>query len=250
MTCRSVLPALIFLAACNQTRQAAPPDKKPSPQYFKVDAASAGTVRGHVRFDGKPPAAKRISMDTEEACEALHKTAVYDEALSPANDGSLPNTFVYVKRGLEGKVFPPAAAAAVLDQRGCQFVPRVVALRTGQTLTVKNSDPVSHNIHPMPKENRDWNQQQPPDSPDLHRRFARPEVMIPVKCNVHGWMRTYIAVLEHPYFAVTGRNGDFKFDPLPPGKYTIAAWHESLGEITQEITVLPKAEADVKFAFR
>ena len=137
----------------------------------------------------------------------------------------------------------------MLEQRGCQFIPRVLAIRTGQVLAVKNSDPVSHNVHPMPKNNRDWNQQQPPKAEDLKRKFGFAEVMIPVKCNVHSWMRSYIGVLDHPYFAVTDKDGGFSLKGLPPGKYTVAAWHEKLGEQTSEVTVA-KGETGTDFNFR
>jgi plastocyanin len=223
----------------------------PAPDYFQVDPATAGSVQGSIRFEGKRPAPKRISMDAEEACEAMHKDApVFDQQLLVAKDGGLANVFVYVKSGLEGKQFAPPAEAVMIEQRGCQFIPRVVALRAGQTLAVKNSDPVSHNIHPMPKNNRDWNQQQPPDAPDLKRRFAYPEVMIPVKCNVHAWMKSYIAVLEHPFFAITSDAGEFTIAGLPPGDYTVAAWHERFGERTETITVTPKQAANFAMVFR
>jgi hypothetical protein len=135
----------------------------------------------------------------------------------------------------------------VLDQRGCRFVPRVVVLRAGQTLQVKNSDPVTHNVHPMPRNNRDWNQQQAPGAPDLLRRFARPEVMIPVKCDIHSWMRTWIAVLDHPYFATTGPGGEFRIEGVPAGRHVLAAWHETLGEQTREVSA---GAAEVEFVFR
>lgn len=246
----TVLAALLCVAACKQTQPVEVSEVKAPPRYFKVDPATSGEVLGTVRFTGKRPAPKPISMDAEEACQALHKSPVLDEPVAARKDGRLANVFVYVKTGLEGKKFEPATEAVVLDQRGCQFIPRIVAIRAGQTLRVKNSDPVSHNVHPMPHNNRDWNQQQPPDSPDLQRRFARPEVMIPVKCNIHAWMKTYIGVLDHPYFAVTGASGEFRFKPLPPGKYTVAAWHESFGEITQTVEVQPGAPVTVPFVFR
>lgn len=240
------LAITLLLAACAKP---APESKAPPPGYFHADPATAGSITGVARFDGKRRPARRVSMDSEEACEKLHAKPVFEEPVIAAKDGGLAGALVYVKAGLEGKKFEPAAQAVVLDQHGCQFVPRVVALRAGQTLEVKNSDPVSHNIHPMPKNNRDWNQQQPPGSPDLKRRFAYPEVTIPVKCNVHAWMRTYIGVLDHPYFAVTGANGEFHFGPLPPGRYTIAAWHETLGELTEAVEVTAGASSSVKLTF-
>ena len=186
-----VLACLLTLMACNR--------KATAPEYFSADPATAARVSGIVRFTGKPPESKPISMAVDEDCEKLHRTPVSSATVVVDANGSLANALVYVKSGLEGKKFEPAKEAVVLDQRGCMFVPRVVSLRAGQTLSVKNSDPVSHNIHPRPTENREWNQQQPPESPDLQRRFVRPEIIIPVRCNVHSWMRAWIAVLDHPF---------------------------------------------------
>jgi hypothetical protein len=189
-------------------------------------------------------------MDAEEACEKMQTKPVFSGAVLTGKQGGLAGAFVYVKSGLEGKVFEPVAQAVVLDQRGCQFVPRVVALRVGQPLSVKNSDPVSHNIHPQPRENREWNQQQSPGSPDLQRKFVRPEVLIPVKCNVHAWMKSYISVMDHPYFAVTDESGSFEWSTVPPGEYVLAAWHERLGELTEKVSVSKASPAEVTFTFR
>ncbi len=245
---KRVVLGLALLAGCG--KQAPVPEKKAAPVYFKVDPATAARVRGEIRFAGTAPAAKRIVMEAEEECAALHKEPVWERKVVVGKRGGLANVFVYIKSGLEGKAFAPASEAVMLEQRGCQFIPRVVALRAGQTLAVKNSDPVSHNVHPMPKNNRDWNQQQAPGSADLQRRFARPEVMIPVKCNIHSWMRTYIAVLEHPFFAVTGEDGKFAFEGVPPGEYTVAAWHETLGELTQTVRLRDGEAGAVRLEFR
>jgi plastocyanin len=207
------------------------------------------SLSGVIRFTGEVPPGKRISMAAEEDCEKLHASPAVEQTVVAGPDGALANAFVYIKSGLEGKKFPPPEQAVVLDQKGCMFVPRVIALQTGQTLAVKNSDPVSHNIHPMPKNNRDWNQQQPPGAPDLRRRFGFAEAMIPVKCNVHAWMRTYIGVLDHPYFAVTPADGRFEWANLPPGEYQIAVWHETLGEKTMRIALFPGARESVAVAF-
>ncbi len=242
----------LLLAACGGNKPATTKAEQPAPQavaYFQVDPATAAAIRGSVKFEGKVPAAKKISMEAEEDCEKLHKEPVFEAAVLVNKDRALANAFVYIKSGLEGKTFAPPAEAVVLEQKGCQFIPRVVALRTGQMLAVKNSDPVSHNIHPMPKNNRDWNQQQPPQAPDLKRKFPAAEVMIPVKCNVHAWMKSYIGVLDHPFFAVTSEDGAFTLKGLPPGEYTIAAWHEKFGEMTQKLTVAPSATAETSFAF-
>jgi hypothetical protein len=245
-----ILTLALAAAACKQTSQAPVAKKAEAPEYFKANPGNAGLVRGEVRFEGPRPKAKAISMNAEEACEKLHTTPVIDSTVVVGKSGRLANVFVYIKSGLEGKAFEPSTEAVVLDQRGCMFVPRVLALRTGQTLAVKNSDPVSHNVHPRPENNREWNQQQPPGAPDLQRRFARPEVLIPVKCNIHAWMRAYIAVMEHPYFAVTNEAGTFSWPAVPPGPYTVAAWHESLGERTHSIKVGTGTEETVRFSFR
>jgi hypothetical protein len=129
------------------------------------------------------------------------------------------------------------------------FVPRVIGIETGQVLDVKNSDPVSHNIHPLPKENREFSQQQSPESPDLEHKFPREEVMIPVKCDVHKWMHAFIGVVPNPYFMVTGDDGAFELANLPPGDYTLAVWHEKLGERTEQIHVAPSADQEVSFTY-
>ncbi|MGH9629291.1 MAG: carboxypeptidase regulatory-like domain-containing protein [Bryobacteraceae bacterium] len=246
---------LLFLCAllsagCSKTEEEPAAKVAPPPEYYKVDPATAAALRGTVTFAGKKPPAEVISMNAEEACEKLHPEPVSNPTIITASDGKLTNVFVYVKTGLEGKKFEPSNKGVVLDQRGCMFVPRVIALRAGETLTVKNSDPVSHNIHPDPRNNREWNQQQSPGAPDLQRRFGFPEVMIPVKCNVHSWMRSYIGVMDHPYFAVTGDTGAFEWTALPPGEYTIAAWHETLGEQTEKITLAGGSQETVNFTFR
>jgi plastocyanin len=245
-----VLAFTLVLVDCTKTKEEPTEKVAAPPEYFKVDPATAAKLRGVVRFVGQKPPARVISMDAEEACEQLHDVPVRATTVVTGRSGSLTDVLVYIKSGLEGKEFEPPQEAVVLDQRGCMFTPRVIALHTGQTLAVKNSDPVSHNVHPVPKNSREWNQQQSPGAPDLKRRFVRSEVMIPVKCNVHSWMRSYIGVMDHPYFAVTGNTGEFKWTALPPGEYTVAAWHESLGELTEKITLAPNAEEEVNFTFR
>jgi plastocyanin len=191
-----------------------------------VDRATAGTIRGKVRFEGQLPAPKVISLEADPECAKLHPGGSITET------GDVGSAFVYLKAGLEGKKFATPAEPVVIDQKGCWFSPRVIGIQTGQTLKVTNSDPVTHNIHPQPQKNRDWNQSQAPEDPPLSRKFAAPEIMIPVKCNVHNWMRAWIGVLDHPYFAVTRPDGSFELRNVPPGSYTVAVWQERLG--TQE----------------
>ncbi len=242
---RRLLCAML-LTGCAKAPQRAV--EKP-PEFFVPDRTTVATVAGKVTYDGPLPAKKRISMDAEAECQKLHPEPVYEASLVVGADHALANAFVYIKSGLEGKTFPPPTTAVELNQQGCQFAPRIVGLRKLQTISVKNSDPVSHNIHPMPVNNREWNQQQSPGTPNLTRRFGFPEVMIPVKCNVHAWMRSYIAVLEHPYFAVTGPDGSYRFENLPPGQYVVGVWHEKLGELTQALTVAPKSSGQLSFLY-
>ena len=134
-----------------------------------------------------------------------------------------------------------------LEQKGCMYEPHVVGVMTNQEIEIINDDPTNHNIHPLPKANQEWNESQPPKGDSKMKRFAREEVMIAVKCNVHPWMRSYIGVVGHPFFAVTGEDGSFSIKGLPPGKYTLQVWHEKLGKSTQKVTVKAKEDAKANF---
>jgi len=164
--------------------------------------------------------------------------------------GGLANAFVYIKAGLEGRKFEPNTEVVVLDQHGCMFVPRTIGMRAGQTLDLNNGDAVAHNVHPLPVNNREWNQEQAPQAPTVEHRFARPEIMIPVKCNIHAWMHAYIGVVDHPYFAVTGPDGAFQWKNVPPGDYTVAVWHEKLGKLEEQVHVAAAGSAAVSFTYR
>ena len=249
---RFVIAFVILVTGCSNAPQ--PPQKKvetpKAVEVFHVDPATAAAVKGKIVFRGAKPAKTVIHMDTEAGCAKMHAgQPVYDESLFIGKDGALANAFVYIQTGLEGKVFETPAEKVTLDQKGCGYSPHVFGIRAGQTLAVKNSDPVSHNIHPLPKENREWSQQQGPETPDLERKFARPEVMIPIKCDVHKWMRAYAGVVTHPYFAVTGADGAFELHNVPPGDYTIAVWHEKLGERTAQAHVAASGVAAVSFTY-
>jgi plastocyanin len=251
--------AALLTAACGKPPAEAKPEEKKaaenaapkSVEYFHVDAATAGTVAGAITFAGAKPARETISMEADEGCQKAHAgKPAYDEAVLIGNHGALANAFVYIQAGLEGKKFEPNTQAVVLDQRGCTFVPRVIGLRPGQTLDLMNGDAVAHNVHPLPVNNREWNQEQAPQAPTVEHRFARPEIMIPVKCNIHAWMHSYIGVVDHPYFAVTGPDGRFQWKNVPPGDYTVAVWHEKLGKQEQQVHVASAASAAVNFTYR
>lgn len=243
----------VLLPACTTTKA---PEKKaaeaPKPvEFFHVDASTAGVLRGKITFAGAKPPRKLIAMDSDAACQQAHAgRPVYDESIVTGKAGGLANAFIYIQSGLEGKKFEPAEGPVVLNQQGCLFAPRVLGMRAGQTMDVKNSDPVSHNVHPKPTNNYDWNEQQSPGAPNLQHRFPRADVMIPVKCNVHSWMRAYIGVVDHPYFAVTGADGTFELKDVPPGDYTLAVWQEKLGEQKQTVHLAASGTAAVNFTYQ
>jgi len=249
----AAIVSLLFAAGCGNAPAPQPKAAAEAPkavEYFHVDSSTAGAIKGRVRAKPGKILPAVIRMDAEAACEKAHAgRPVHDQSLITGNDGGLANAFVYIQTGLEGKTFDPVTGPVVLDQHGCMYAPHVLGMRAGQMLEVKNSDPVSHNIHPMAKDNREWSEQQSPGAPDLQRKFARPEVMIPVKCDVHKWMRAYIGVVAHPYFAVTGPDGSFELRNIPPGDYTVAVWHEKLGERTVPLHLAASANAALNFTY-
>ena len=247
------LCAIALLASCSGTQKKeseAAPKQAAVPSYFKVDAATAGVLTGTIKFIGKRPARKRIDMSEDPACVEAHHGKAYDESLVVNPNGTLSNVFIYLKSGLEGKKFEVPATPVVIDQRGCWFHPRVMGIQTGQILQVTNSDPVTHNLHPLAQINREWNHSQGQGDAPLARKFMKPEVMIRVKCNIHSWMHAFIGVVEHPYFAVTGSDGTFEIRNVPPGNYVIEAWQETLGTQDQNITVTPSGKIETNFTFK
>ena len=180
----------------------------------------------------------------------MHPGGATTEETITGSDGTLGNVIVYVSEGLGDRTFEPPANPVVIEQKGCTYRPHVLAMQANQKLQIVNSDPTSHNIHPMPANNREWNKSQPAGQPPIEATFAREEIAIPVKCNEHPWMRASIAVFKHPFFMVTGKDGKFELKNLPPGEYTISAWHEKFGTAEQKITVGPKETKTVDFVFK
>lgn len=216
-------------------------------------AAAAGptgtaSVTGSVSFEGTPPANPAIDM-TEQACRAEYSSAPTDPQVVVTN-GRLARVFVYVKSGLPaGASYPAPETPVVLDQNGCLYHPRVLGIMVGQPLEIRNSDPVSHNIKAVPTENRGFNISQPREGMTTTRTFSTPEVMVPLECNVHGWMNAWIGVLSHPFYAVTGEDGSFTLSGLPAGTYEIEAWHEKFGTRTASVTVTEGGTATADFSF-
>jgi len=202
-------------------------------------AALAGsTVNGKVKFVGKAPANPAIDMSEEPKCKAKYTTTPHEAIVDVNKNGTLANVFVYVKAGLPADAkYPAPATSVVIDQNGCTYHPRVFGIMVGQKLDIKNSDPLLHNIKALGKKNRPFNISQPTAGMTTTRTFTAPEVILPVECNVHGWMHAFIGVLPHPFFASTGADGSFSITGLPAGTYTVEAWHEKYGAQTATVTV-------------
>ncbi len=211
------------------------------------DPATAGNVSGMVMLNGELPAAEDLMMNSDPVC-AMSATDTQTRTFV-GSDGHLGNVFVYVKEGLEGQSFPAATGAVTLSQQGCRYTPHVMGIQVGQTFEIVNSDPTLHNIHATPAANEEFNMGQPIQGMRFERTFDNVEVMVPFKCDVHGWMSAYIGVLDHPYFAVTATDGMFDISTLPPGDYVVEAWHEQLGTQTQNVTVATGQTAEVSFSF-
>ncbi len=245
------LCALLALAACSKKEETPAASSPMADQPMAataatpIDPATVATVSGTVKFDGTPPKASKIDMSQDPGCKGAN--AAENIVVS---GGNLANVFVYVKDGLGSRTFDTPKDPVVLEQQGCQYHPHVLGVMAGQTVQIKNSDPTTHNIHPTPKDNREWNESQPPQSPVIEKNFAREEIMLPVKCNQHPWMKMYINVVKSPFFAVTDKDGKYEIKGLPPGDYTIAFVQEKLGEQTQKVTVAPKDSKTVDASFK
>ena len=212
-----------------------------------VGATGTATVSGTIMLEGTPPAAEMIRMNSDPVC-VKEATNTETEYYVVGDGGGLGNVFVYVKEGLSGS-YPVATETVTLDQQGCRYTPHVFGVQVGQTVQITNSDPTLHNIHATPAVNAEFNTGQPIQGMSMERTFDQVEVMVPFKCDVHGWMNAYVGVLDHPYFATTGSDGAFDIGNLPAGSYVIEAWHEILGVQTQNVTIGDGATAEVSFTF-
>ena len=213
-------------------------------------AAPTAATSPSASADTSAPAAVSGVVRLDPECTKMHPGGVNTEEAITGSDGTLRNVIVYVSDGLGDRTFEPPANPVVIEQKGCTYRPHVLTMQANQKIQIVNSDPTSHNIHPTPLNNREWNKSQPSGQPPLEATFAREEIAIPVKCNEHPWMRAYIAVFKHPFFVVTGKDGKFELKNLPPGEYTVSAWHEKFGTVEQKITVGAKETKSVNFVFK
>ncbi|MEO8077374.1 MAG: carboxypeptidase regulatory-like domain-containing protein [Acidobacteriota bacterium] len=236
-----------LLTACGGSP--APASSAPPADAKRVDVSKAGTVSGRVMLDGAAPANPPVKLAADPYCVQQHpKGATFENFV--VDDGGLENVFVYVKDGLDGYYFEPPTESVTLDQQGCQYRPHVLGVQTGQKLQISNSDDTLHNVHGMGQANQEFNAQQQMKHITTDKVFAKREVMMPFKCDVHSWMHAFVGVVEHPYFAVTHDGGKFELKNLPAGTYTVEAWHEKLGTQTQSVTLAEKASKPLTFTFK
>ena len=241
---------LWMLAGCSKKESSSEEQPAASPEAAQpaatpIDPATVASVNGTVKFDGTAPKTSKIDMSQDAACKGTNES----ENIA-VSSGKLANVFVYVKDGLGSRTFDTPKEAATIDQQGCKYHPHVLGVMTGQNVDIKNDDMTTHNIHPTPANNREWNESQPPQAAPIEKNFAREEIMLPVKCNQHPWMKMYVNVVKSPFYAVTGPDGKYELKGLPPGDYTLAFVQEKLGEQDQKVTLAAKDSKTVDASFK
>jgi plastocyanin len=249
----SVVGGMFLLTVCSKgdrsSVQAAPHAAQPAAPAADASAAG-GTITGKIKFTGTAPRNPVIDMSEEAACKAKYPTPPTEENVVAGPANALANVFVYVKSGVPaGQPFAAPATPVVLDQNGCRYHPHVLGIMVGQPLEILNSDPLLHNIKAIAKANRPFNVSQPSAGMKTTRTFSASEVMVNLECNVHGWMHAYAGVRPDPFYAVTGPDGSFSIKGLPPGTYTIEAWHEKFGTQTATVTIAGTESKTANFTF-
>ena len=245
----SVIGSVFLLTVCSRGDDSAARATPPA-RAVEDDVQGGATITGKIKFTGARPTNPRIDMSEEVACKNKYPAPPTAETVVVNPNGTLANVFVYVKAGLPGgATYPTPATPVILDQSGCRYHPHVLGIMVGQNLEILNSDPVLHNIKAKATKNRPFNVSQPSAGMKTMRTFAQPEVMVSLECNVHGWMNAFLGVLPHPFYAVTGADGGFSIKGLPPGTYTIEAWHEKYGTQTATVTVAGAAPKTQDFTF-
>ncbi len=247
----AALLAVTAMAACGGgdggSSEGTADDAGEAPAAAAVDPSTVGTISGMANFGGMVPTMEPIDMSAEEDCAAGYGAEGPMAQNVLASNGGLANVFVYLSEGVSGA--PAASGAAELDQVNCRYTPHVLGVQSGQDIEITNSDNLLHNINATPTENRGFNISQPRAGITSTQRFAVSEVMVPVRCDVHGWMQAYIGVVDHPYFAVTGADGSYSIANVPAGDYTLTAWHEEFGTMTASVTVTAGGTADASFDY-
>ncbi|HJR61105.1 MAG TPA: carboxypeptidase regulatory-like domain-containing protein [Vicinamibacterales bacterium] len=238
---------LVTIAACSGGEERAAPAGAAA-DARRVDPGQAGTVSGRVRFEGDVPVNPSVRISGDPMCIRANPNGMTFENFM-VSGGGLDNVFVYVKDGLGGYQFDVPSEPVKLDQQGCRYVPHVAGLQVGQPLEISNSDETMHNVHSLPEANGEFNFAQYVKGQKNVQTFTTSEVMVPFKCDLHGWMNAYVGVVEHPYFAVTTEGGKFELKNLPAGTYTVEAWHEKAGTRTQQVTIAANESKAIDFTF-
>lgn len=249
------LSMLALASACSKAPETA--TNESGPTAGKTPPSEVGSVSGIIAYNGTPPAPKKIDTSADPVCGQKDPNLQTEDNL--VTNGKLANVFVYIKDGtatdgtkITEYTWTPPSTPVTLDQNGCHYRPHVLGLVTNQKLVITNSDPTQHNIHPTPKNNPEWNQTQPNGAPPIEKTFSRAEVLIPVKCNQHPWMKAYVGVLKHPLFAVSAEDGSYTIKGVPAGTYTVVAWKEGGATGTEKpmtVTVAANGTAKADFAF-
>ena len=209
--------------------------------------AATGTIEGKVSYTGTPPKMKPIDMSKEPVCAKEHNPPELIQTVTTGPGNAIEYAVVYVSAGSGEETTPPSETVK-FDQKGCMYMPHVLAMEVNQPLSIANNDPVAHNIHPMPKLNTEWNKSQPPGTPPIDTKWDKPE-FISVKCNIHPWMHGTFAVLKNSHYAISDADGNFKLPNLPPGKYTVTAWHEPDQEMSQDVVISGSETKPITFVF-
>ena len=208
----------------------------------------AGTIQGTVKYEGKVPNLRPIKMDADPGCLAKHSSPVKSEILVLGDGNTMANIFVQVKSGVPDKSYPVPSEPVVMDQKGCRYSPHVMGIMVGQELKILNSDGLLHNVHALPKVNKQFNMAMPATRTEASEKFTKLEGIFKIKCDVHPWMGAWIAVLDHPFFDVTGKDGKFKIEGLPPGTYEIEAWYEFTKRFPPQTTTVTISGDETKTA--
>jgi plastocyanin len=211
-----------------------------------IDLSQAGAISIDIKFYGEVPSPKKIAATPE--CVSANGKPLLNEGLI-SQSGKLQNAFVWISEGMEGKSFPSPSEELVIDQRECAYRPRVVGVQVGQPITFLNSDSFVHNVHSMAKENEKFNLSLSNKNQKITRRLMKPEIMLRSKCDIHPWMSGFIGVVSHPYFGVSNEKGEVLLNQVPPGTYTVSAWHETLGVKTQKVELGQKGNQKIEFVF-
>jgi hypothetical protein len=240
----AIVVGLLVLVGCGGRAVRCGDGRPPTP----LDHAEAATLTGTVTFTGTPPAMKPLPLAGVPQCAALHSGPVLSgDAL--VHDGKVENAFVWIKDGLGDRVFAPPETPVTIDQAGCIYKPHVAGAQVCQPIEFLNSDAMLHNVHGTPTQSPPWNFGMSRQGGRQTIRIEKPEVMVPVRCDVHPWMQAFIGVVAHPYFQVTGADGRFRLADLPPGDYVVAAWHERFGTREARVSVGARETKDVELGY-